>query len=184
MWGPSSGAAPSVGGVLMSVYVREREGERGRGGEGERGRGGEGERGRGGEGEGMGKWSGRGGEGGTHKQVTGRGEEPVADPRHHQAQRPTVAIRGISILNTSRRVLSYPQKRPKRSVHQVTDKTPLTRNLQDGLTGSCGLHHTGFGDTRKEVPRRVCEERRGTQYPAWGSHIPLWALTPGGRTMG
>lgn len=34
----------------------------------------------------VGEGSGGGG-GETHKQVTVRGEEPVADPRHHQAQR-------------------------------------------------------------------------------------------------
>lgn len=39
----------------------------------------------GGWGGGRGGW-GMGG-GGGHEQVTGRGEEPVADPRHHQAQR-------------------------------------------------------------------------------------------------
>lgn len=40
----------------------------------------------GGERKGEGNWGGGRGEEGTHKQVTGRGEEPVADPRHHQAQ--------------------------------------------------------------------------------------------------
>lgn len=70
----------------------------------------------------------------------------------------------------------------KRFINETLEALLIT--FPSCSAGSCGLHHTGFGDTRKEVPRRVCEEHRGTQYQAWGSHIPLWALTPGGKDNG